>query len=343
MSQRTRAKSRRRTLTEGLCTLGAIFVARRAPAFARQAATWSVLPGTAPLSSQYPGRGNWWGIVGPPAVLSAWNGWAWDQAGETAWLFGCGGHTDYGGNEVYRWRPTEGFARLTEPDPLRGGVREGPALPVDAAGQPVARAPSVHTYSGQIYLDGVVHRFGGSPAWRGGFTKAVWRLDTRTLEHTEASAVEARKVQVPSVVRDATSGLLFLHMIVNTGLVIDTDLAVVARAKLGTWGASTGYAIDEDRRLLVQLFTRKSHAKLHVYDLDDQGLPSGHREVPIDDRLDRRIGRAIAYDPVGRRVIVWLDRVLAFDGAALREIEVANPVPSVKPSFGRGQSGAASG
>lgn len=57
-------------------------------------------------------------IVGPKAVLIAWNGAAFDPQNELLYFMG-GGHADYGGNEVYEFNLSTGnWDRLTNPSPL---------------------------------------------------------------------------------------------------------------------------------------------------------------------------------------------------------------------------------
>ena len=57
-------------------------------------------------------------VVGPSAVLKAWNGAAFDEQGKLFYFMG-GGHGDYGGNEVYEFDLETGrWARLTDPSPL---------------------------------------------------------------------------------------------------------------------------------------------------------------------------------------------------------------------------------
>lgn len=55
---------------------------------------------------------------GPSSVLNAWNGAAFDEKNLLFYFMG-GGHTDYGGNEVYEFNLKSGrWTRLTDPSPL---------------------------------------------------------------------------------------------------------------------------------------------------------------------------------------------------------------------------------
>jgi len=56
--------------------------------------------------------------TGPASILIAWNGAAFDEENRVLYFFG-GGHKDYGGNEVYRFKLDSGeWTRLTDPSPL---------------------------------------------------------------------------------------------------------------------------------------------------------------------------------------------------------------------------------
>lgn len=57
-------------------------------------------------------------VTGPKAVLIAWNSAAFDSTRQHLYFFG-GGHTDYGGNEVYRFDVGKSqWKRLTDSSPL---------------------------------------------------------------------------------------------------------------------------------------------------------------------------------------------------------------------------------
>jgi len=93
---------------------------------------------------------NFWGNTGSDSVLIAWNSAAYDDANNRMYFFG-GGHTDYGGNEVYMYDfDALSWSRLTDPAALvvqetdNGGgaawsplLSEGPAAP--------------HTYDGLVW------------------------------------------------------------------------------------------------------------------------------------------------------------------------------------------------
>ena len=92
-------------------------------------------------------------IVGPRAVLQAWNGAAFDEEGLLLYFMG-GGHADYGGNEVYEFDLKTGrWARLTDPSPLSFLYRWREKTQTEAArycwAPDMRRVPAAaHTYDG---------------------------------------------------------------------------------------------------------------------------------------------------------------------------------------------------
>lgn len=106
---------------------------------------WLKLPTTNRISDVYPDqRGHpAWGVLGPKAVVVAWGGGA---VSEDALYVTGGGHGDYGGNEVYRFRFEDlTWERLTDPSPYNPGCK-GICQTVD--GTPT----SAHTYDGIQWL-----------------------------------------------------------------------------------------------------------------------------------------------------------------------------------------------
>ncbi|MEO6929208.1 MAG: Ig-like domain-containing protein, partial [Casimicrobiaceae bacterium] len=84
----------------------------------------------------------------PGSILAAWSSFAWDSNRGDLILWG-GGHANYGGNEVYRWRgPTQLWERASVPSEvelLTGVTYEA----IDGAlNAPVA----AHTYDNQVFL-----------------------------------------------------------------------------------------------------------------------------------------------------------------------------------------------
>jgi hypothetical protein len=107
-----------------------------------QIANTQVMPLLALTQSQNNSFTN--GNGGPASVIDAWNGSAYDSAG-MRWFFHGGGHTDYGGNEVYEFNFNNlTWTELTKPFQLVSTVAD--PCPVPAVGPPAA-----HTYDGITY------------------------------------------------------------------------------------------------------------------------------------------------------------------------------------------------
>lgn len=87
---------------------------------------------------------DFWGALGPRGAIEAWCGGAFDaQAGRM--LITCGGHTDYGGNEIYAVDFAAGrWERVTDPSPLAVNAR----TPSPCDDRPAAGPIATHTYDG---------------------------------------------------------------------------------------------------------------------------------------------------------------------------------------------------
>ena len=152
---------------------------RKLPAWVRALTTrqWSQVAGTALASSpalyvwpggRAPGR--------PSGIVDAWGGWAVDEATNRIWLQG-GGHSDYGGNELYMLdlradAPTWSLA--VEPTPLESLTRliDGRIHSKwNKDGTPVAAHIywSAHFVGGRIYRTPYYADFGAIEAGRHAF------------------------------------------------------------------------------------------------------------------------------------------------------------------------------
>ncbi|MGC1606032.1 MAG: right-handed parallel beta-helix repeat-containing protein [Candidatus Acidiferrum sp.] len=114
---------------------------------------WANVPGTSmhpvvPPASMIPDGG---AATGPSSVLSAWNGAAYDSDTQRLYFWG-GGHTDYGGNEVYELDlETLKIGRLTNPSPLTTqpppGMNASATCRLPGDGTPL----SSHDYDGIVW------------------------------------------------------------------------------------------------------------------------------------------------------------------------------------------------
>ena len=114
----------------------------------------------------------------PSRVITAWGGFAWDSRRSELWLFG-GGHGDYSGNEVYRWRAADGlWQRASLPSEI---VRDGNGIDMAVDGVDAAPAAS-HPYANNVYLPRLdrLLSFGGAAynnggAWRRTIADKQWQ------------------------------------------------------------------------------------------------------------------------------------------------------------------------
>jgi hypothetical protein len=92
-----------------------------------------------------------WGVLGPRAVIMAWNGAGFDPD-KLEWYFHGGGHTDYGGNEVYRFSFTSlRWQRLTLPAPYPKRNPDKSSPLAERCPYPLSGPPSTHTYDGTFF------------------------------------------------------------------------------------------------------------------------------------------------------------------------------------------------
>lgn len=84
----------------------------------------------------------------PSRVAGAWSSFAWDSQRGDLILFG-GGHGNYSGNEVYRWR---GTTQLWELASLPSRIAEAAPSFYVAADGAMNAPPSMHTYDNTNYL-----------------------------------------------------------------------------------------------------------------------------------------------------------------------------------------------
>lgn len=110
-------------------------------------------------------------VPSPSKIIGAWSGFAWDSNRGDLVLFG-GGHANYPGNDVYRWR---GSTRMWERASLPSEVTKD-RLNNFTAIDGVANAPSsAHTYDNNVFLP-IIDRlvvFGGAAYNNGGAFQAA--------------------------------------------------------------------------------------------------------------------------------------------------------------------------
>ena len=94
------------------------------------------------------------GVGLPRAIIGAWSGFAWDANRGDLIIYG-GGHANYAGNEVYRWR---GATRVWERASLPSEISKDPLGNWRAIDGPDNAPVSAHTYDNNVFLP-VLDRF----------------------------------------------------------------------------------------------------------------------------------------------------------------------------------------
>ena len=102
----------------------------------------------------------------PDSLILAWSSYAWDRNRGELWLYG-GGHANYSGNDMYRWRAT---TRRWERASLPSQIKQDDVGNWIAVDGPDRAPASAHTYDNNIFLP-IIDRFltfGGAAFNNGG-------------------------------------------------------------------------------------------------------------------------------------------------------------------------------
>ncbi|MCC6627764.1 MAG: hypothetical protein IT340_10220 [Chloroflexi bacterium] len=133
------------------------------------AQTWAEVPMAATLDDinpaansainpNYPSSPEWGGTTGQWSIVGAWCGATYDEDGDVMWLGLGGGHSNYGGNEVYRCRFSAAapvWEMVRWPSGAVGNLltthdgQESSGIYSDG------RPRAVHTYNKWVYVPGV--------------------------------------------------------------------------------------------------------------------------------------------------------------------------------------------
>jgi hypothetical protein len=276
---------------------------------------WYELPNTklrafCPSSTTYP---NIVGGSGCAGVTQAWGGAAFDEIGNRMLITG-GGHTDWGGNEVYEVDLDTGtMRRINNPSyPVRDGCAFNS---IYADGRPVAR----HTYNQLEYLPGanLLFMFSGSRWNCGGFGGDTWTFDPASDHWTQiSSALHPREEFSLSVVRDPVSGLLYAR---------DTNEFYSYHPTTQQWSVRSDneFAISAYKQAVIDPHRRRYFMYIandrHLYSYDISSTTASSPMVSaITTGCSFMDSDAVgwAYDPV-------LDRLIAWDGGDA--VQVLNP------------------
>jgi Right handed beta helix region len=263
-----------------------------------RAGEWRELPNTK-LESVFPDRANHpaWGIMGPQAVVAAWSGAIFDIKRNVLVVTG-GGHTDYGGNEVYEFDlKTLRWTRVTEPSALKPLAAPG-RFEVVGSEAPV----SSHTYDGLVYLpkQDKMFKFGGSYYKSGDvYDRHAYLFDLETKTWQRGAEAPIHVLQVNSDLDPKTN-----RVIIGTGgsLMFYDPIADSWKKEPerdASVPASVG-ALDPDNRLFVQILAPTS--QINFYDLDN---PTPRQKAPIQGDADWGKRPGLAYHAPSKRMVVW--------------------------------------
>ena len=272
----------------GIAFAGNICVANEAFLTSIKPGEWREIPKTAlrevfPSQSNHPG----WGVIGPRGVVAAWSGAAFDTKRNVLIVTG-GGHSDYGGNEVYEFSlETARWARTTEPSKMVKHTTPGQYLVVDSEA-PVAS----HTYDGLVYLPtkNQMFKFGGSFYGNGSpYDRHAYLFDLATKSWKRGAAAPMYVLQVNSDF-DPLTGQIIIGT--GTGLITYDSSADSWKShpQLDPSIAAAAGVIDPDRRIFVQ--ARTGTKEIYFYSLDKL---SKRQKAPSGGDLDWPNGSGMAY------------------------------------------------
>lgn len=242
------------------------------------------------------------GYTGYGAIMSAWNGGAYDTKRDRLIIWG-GGHGDYGGNEIYVFDiNTLTWSRIWGPSSNIPAVG-GSCSETYSDGNPASR----HTYDGLVYLP-TLDKFwasGGSLyCGSGGGSSGTWMFDFTTSTWTRKANALGGQVTAMSDY-DPSTGLVY--SMVQSGTLGAYNPNTDAWANRGN---GTGWAEFDPARTMIYHPGKKilliiGGGGTLTYDMT-QSKPSpqtlsttgGSAIVSVQ-------GPGLAYDPTIGRIVAW--------------------------------------
>ena len=235
--------------------------------------------------------------MGPQAVVAAWGGAIFDTQRNVLVVTG-GGHSDYGGNEVYEFHlDTLRWARVTEPSPLTPLAVLG-RYAVVGSEAPV----SSHTYDGLVHLpkSNQMFKFGGSYYSSGDvYDRHTYLFDLATKKWKRGAEAPLHVLQVSSdfdpktgrVIIGAGGGLMYYDPVADSWK-REPERDSNAPASAG--------ALDPDNRVFVQVLA--SDAAISFYEIDK---PPIRQKAPVKGEAGWGKRPGLAYHPPSRRMVIW--------------------------------------
>lgn len=256
------------------------------------------------------------------AIMSAWNGGAYDTKRDRLIVWG-GGHTDYGGNEIYVFDINKlKWGRITEPSPttLFCGELNRKAGQTDLRwngdGTPVAH----HTYGGLQYIPSIDKFWAqvGSPWCTGGSDELTWVFDFDTLKwERRADAPGKYATQVSSY--DPVTGHIFILGQTTLNEYDPVQDRWTSRSNPLWQNGENTAVIDPVRRRFIVIGNGDSF----YYDLSEKGKLDRKKLLTTgDNEIVSSNAPGLVYDPV-------IDKIVAWSGAtAVNDYKTGKRIPS---------------
>lgn len=292
--------------TQSLIVIAAVlicFPAQADPFADLQPGEWADLPNTH-LRPQVPNPIPP-GYVGPPAVMGAWSGGAYDYRRDRLMVWG-GGHGDYGGNEVYAFDiATLAWSRVWGPTPNTEIPPVGSSICSEtyADGHPASR----HTYAGlQILGSGLFWAQGGSLyCGSGAMGVDAWTLDPSTGSWTMLAPPPKEGVgSTPKAAYDPQTGHVFLQRYADFD---EYDPSTKTWSVRGTYSAGwqgdeMTAAVDPVRRLWVAV----GNGHLRVWDLSTNPATLTEPSTVGGSTVIGATAPGFEYDPNLKAFVAWV-------------------------------------
>ncbi|RVT88843.1 DNRLRE domain-containing protein [Inhella crocodyli] len=261
---------------------------------------------------------NFGGVGQPASLITAWSGFAWDSRRGDLLLFG-GGHANYGGNEVYRWR---GSTRLWERASLPSDIQLFRAGAFHAVDGPDNAPAAAHTYDNNIYLP-VADRFlvlgGASYNTGGAYVRDNGSGGTRVTGPYLWDPAKADPMKVGGTTGSHVKRVAPFPEVTGGAMWQNRDAARYF-APTSIPGAHlqgcTGYA-QEGGKDVVYMAARPPGGGTSTYlyrlALNDVGNPAADTWSRVGAWWDTPQGQTVcAYDPVQRLVVRVADKTRPF-------------------------------
>ena len=231
--------------------------------------------------------------LNPAKIISAWSSFAWDKNRGDLWLFG-GGHNNYSGNEVYRWRGTTlNWERMSKPSqvqPLNPGSENSTIswYTVDGATVtgPDSAPSSAHTYDLNIFLPNADRLlvFGGSDynhgrPWsrRDGTPTGPYFFDPNKADPNKVGGVDGTGVGQSAAVPNTTIDSNSMGGAMWENRDIYNNLQVPQTSPSGYINGVSGYSTDSQDRDVIYVTGRQggsTNQNLYKYTIIDVNDPT---------------------------------------------------------------------